>query len=85
MDLVEISRLTCLARGGGGGFDGLSYPAIGTATANMPLHCRVDIFVRWVGVALQQGRGCHDLAALAIATLGHLFLDPGQLHSMRVI
>src|SRR3546814_19059780 len=53
---------------------------IGAATADVPGHGRLDLRVIRGRVAFQQGSGAHDLAALAVATLGHRLVQPGLLH-----
>ena len=49
-----------------------------TATANVG-HSFVNIGISGFGLAFQQGRGCHQHAALAVAALGHLLFNPGLL------
>src|SRR5262245_5020759 len=42
--------------------------------------CVVDVGVGWLRVFLQQSRDCHDHAALAVAALRHVEVDPGLLN-----
>jgi len=57
---------------------------VGPTPANVG-NLPVDIAVRRVLVARQQGRGGHDLAGLAVATLRYVVLDPGPLHWMLAV
>jgi hypothetical protein len=63
-------------------FDSSTNTCVSAASANVSCHCSVNVFVRWVFVLAQQSGCAHELARLAIATLGHLVLDPGFLQSM---
>jgi hypothetical protein len=55
---------------------------IGSTAANIARHCSVDFRVRGLGVLRKQRSGGHDLAGLAITTLGYLFSDPCRLERM---
>src|SRR6266851_10163427 len=50
-------------------------PRISAASTDVAAHCGVDVITR--GVGLEQRYRRHDLTRLAVATLGHIVLDPG--------
>jgi hypothetical protein len=62
--------------------DGGPHALVGTAAADVG-HGLVDVGVGRLGLFLQQRGGSHQHAALAIAALGHLLRNPGQLQRMR--
>jgi hypothetical protein len=55
---------------------------VSAATADIS-HLLGDIGITWIGYLFQQVNGSHDLSALAVATLGHVFLDPRLLDWMQ--
>src|SRR5437016_9886457 len=58
---------------------------IRAAAADAVAHGLVDIRLRWIRRLGEQRRRRHDLPALAIAALGHVFLNPGLLDGVRAI
>src|SRR5580765_3435636 len=66
----------------GGHVDGRPDALIGPASADVG-HGVVDVLIRRLGVALQQGRRGHDLPGLAIAALRNVEHRPGFLDWMR--
>src|SRR5687768_11595978 len=72
--LREVMRLLFL-----GAVDGGADARIGAAAADAG-HRLVDVLVARMRVAPQQRHRSHDLAALAIAALRHLVIDPRLLH-----
>src|ERR1700731_2826455 len=56
---------------------------IGSATADVG-HRRVDVVVGRLGVLLEQRSRRHHHAALAIATLRHVEVEPGLLHRVQL-
>ena len=65
-----------------GGLNGFAYTGVGAAAADMALHGIVDVRIGGVRRAFEQGGGRHDLAALAVAALGHLPGDPRFLYGV---
>src|SRR4051794_19625649 len=65
-----------------GGVDRLAHLLIGATAADIRDRA-VDIGVARVRVFLQQGGDGHDHAALAIAALRHVVVDPGLLHLVQ--
>jgi hypothetical protein len=49
------------------------------ASAEHLTHRLIDLIIGWVYLLLQKRDGSHDLARLAVAALGNLFLDPCTL------
>ena len=68
-----------------GGFNGGTDAQVGPASADIPVHCRLDFFVGRGRVLFEECGGVHDLAGLAIPALGYVVLDPGLLQRMRSI
>src|SRR3954454_23749252 len=64
--------------------DGGAYALIGAAATDVG-HRLVDVVVARLGCSLEEGRGRHDLAGLAIAALGHVDRRPRLLHWMRAV
>ncbi|MNT15419.1 hypothetical protein D3C72_1504710 [compost metagenome] len=62
--------------------DGRADAHIGAAAAHIARHGRVDVGVTGLLLALEQGSGAHDLAALAIAALRHVVFHPGRVHGL---
>lgn len=62
--------------------NGFSNPYVSTAAAQVR-HILVDILIGGVGEFLQEIGRCHDLASLAVTTLGYVELKPRLLN--RVI
>src|SRR6266404_3617490 len=50
---------------------------VGAASTDVAAHCGVDVITRGLRVGLEQRYRRHDLTRLAVATLGHIVLDPG--------
>src|SRR5215471_17445219 len=73
--LLEIGRA----------MDRASNRLVGAAAADVAAHGLVDVSVGRIWRAREQCGGGHDLAALAIAALRHVDLQPGLLHRMRPI
>src|SRR5471030_264139 len=71
-----------LSDGFGGVVDGGADPLIGAAAADITAHGVVDVGVAGRLVRLEQRGGAHDLAALAVAALRHIDLDPRLLHGL---
>src|SRR5215469_8785587 len=53
--------------------------AVGAAAADIPIHVDDDLIASRSGILLEQSRGLHDLARLAIAALRDLLGDPSLL------
>src|SRR4029450_2240311 len=68
----------------GGPADRGSNPLVGATPANVR-DFPIDVAVRGVSGACQQGRHRHDLAGLAITALRHIVLDPGTLDRMLTV
>src|SRR5690606_8204208 len=66
----------------GGVMNGLAYPRIGAAAAQVTCHRSVDVLVGGIGGAGEQGRGGHDLPRLAVAALRNGMFDPCPLHGV---
>src|ERR1700704_3040436 len=66
----------------GGHVHGRSDALIGAAATDIG-HRFVDVLVGRLRSSLEQSRGGHDLAGLAIAALRHVDRRPGLLHGMR--
>src|SRR5580658_9835533 len=62
--------------------DGLAYPAVSHAAADIPGHHRVDVAVGGVGIVCQQSRRLHDLSRLTVTALWDLQLKPRGLERM---
>src|SRR3984885_8699476 len=81
-----ILGVTCLFMAGplrvGGGVNGFTRLLEGAATADIG-DGLVDILVGRFRLFLEQGRDRHDHAALAIAALRHIVVDPGLLHLVQ--
>jgi hypothetical protein len=56
-----------------------AYSLIGPAPANITLQSDIYISIGGVLIFLKECHRGHNLPGLAVATLGNLFLDPGQL------
>jgi hypothetical protein len=52
------------------------------AAADVAVHCRVNISIRWLRSFRQQGSGGHHLACLAVAALRHVQIGPRELDRM---
>src|SRR5919197_3758955 len=59
-----------------------AYARVGAAATNIS-HRFVDVLVRGIRLFLEKRHRCQDLAALAIAALRHLVVDPRLLHGMQ--
>src|SRR5712692_1673085 len=79
-------RIECHGRplGLGRGVDRRAHLLERPAAADVS-HRRIDIGVGGLGLRLQQRRGPHDHAGLAVAALRHLMVDPGLLHLVQDI
>src|SRR3954453_8830125 len=66
----------------GGGVDRLAHLLIGAAAADIGDRA-VNIGIARIRIFLQQGGDRHDHAALAIAALRHVVVDPGLLHLVQ--
>src|SRR5437660_8316625 len=55
---------------------------VGAAAADVAAHRGVDVLVGGSCVRREQRDGAHDLAALAIAALRHVVLDPRRLDGL---
>ena len=66
-----------------GSLDGAANPQVGPTAAEVARHGGVDLGIRGSGVLLEQGRGRHDLARLAVAALGDVFVDPRLLNGVE--
>ena len=62
--------------------DGRADARVGAAAAQVACKGGVDVGVGGSRVGLQQRRGGHDLAALAVAALHHVHLQPGGAHGV---
>lgn len=60
--------------------DGSADTYIGATAANIACHGTIDVGVTGLFIGFEQGGSTHDLAALAVTTLGHVMLDPGGLY-----
>src|SRR2546430_11403370 len=60
--------------------DGFTNSHIGGAAAKIPTHRFFDVRIRWFRGLFQQSDRAHDLSALTIAALDHVFFDPRSLH-----
>src|ERR1043165_8550706 len=58
---------------------------VGRAPADVAGHRLIDLRVGRLGILLEQRRGAHDLARLAVAALRDVELLPRPLHGMRPI
>src|SRR5450432_1302960 len=65
-----------------GGVDGLAHLLEGAATADIG-DGLVDVLVGRLRLVLEQCGHCHDHAALAIAALRNVVIDPGLLHLVQ--
>src|SRR6202047_5235560 len=65
--------------------DRLPDPWIGAAAADVAAHRAVDLLVAGLRVRLQQRRGGHDLARLAVPALRRAELDPGLLDRVAAV
>src|SRR5262245_47101992 len=63
-----------------GGANGRMDALITTVAAQIARHRGVDLRIVGRRLALEQGRGLHDLAGLAVAALRHVQGSPGGLH-----
>src|SRR5260370_32376108 len=79
-DLPLLTTLTRSCRN----MDRLADALVGPAPADVR-DCSIDVCVSRAALLGQQSCHRHDHAALAIAALLHLLLDPGLLHRMRPI
>lgn len=68
-----------------GRFDGGFDARISAAAADIALHVGIDVGIAGVLIFGEERSGAHDLARLAIATLGHIVLAPGFLEGMLAI
>lgn len=58
---------------------------IRAAAANIAAHGLVDLGVAWILVFRKQCSRTHELAALAVPTLGNVMLDPSSLQWVAVV
>src|SRR4029453_6575659 len=63
----------------GRAFDSCTNPEVRRTAAKIASHRAVDLIVVRTWVALEQRRGRHDLARLAVTALRHIELAPGLL------
>src|SRR5262249_27863491 len=68
---------------GRGAVDGRADALVGAAAADVRRHHRVDVLVGRLRLRAEQRRGAHDLAALAVAALGRVLLDPRLLERVQ--
>src|SRR5882724_9341193 len=66
----------------GGDVNGFTDSKIGTATADVARHGRVDLSIRGFGCFREEGGCRHQLARLAITALGYVDLNPCLLQRM---
>ena len=69
----------------GSRFNGFAYARVGATAADVSLHGNLDVLIRWIAVAFEQSSRCHNLARLAVTTLGYLLFYPRLLYRVRVI
>src|SRR5690349_20621278 len=65
--------------------NGFANALIGAAAADIATHGVIDILIGGIGIFAQQYRSSHDLPALAITALRHIFLGPCLLQGMTAI
>ena len=58
---------------------------VGSTTADVAAHRRIDVGVGRLRLLLEQRNGGHDLAGLAIAALHDVGFDPRTLHGMLAV
>src|ERR1700761_2221207 len=81
MALRPLLRVCGAQVGPGGMLDGFLNAQVCAAAANVAIHRRDDVIVARRRRTLQQRRGRHDLAGLAIAALHHVNIEPRFLQS----
>jgi hypothetical protein len=67
---------------GSSALDGCADALVGATATDVAGHGSVDVGIAGLFVLLQQGRGAHDLARLAIAALRDVLGDPCILHGL---
>src|SRR5688500_11573870 len=85
---LEITRVfgrSFMSRSPGCGADGRVNALVAAATAEIARHRVGDLLVGRRGLLLEQCRGLHDLAGLAVAALRHADIAPGHLHGMIAV
>src|SRR5205085_10940375 len=65
--------------------DGGADAEVRTAPAQVTAHSLVNVGVARVRVVVEKRHGLHDLASLAVATLGHVIVDPGLLDRVQLV
>ena len=65
--------------------DGFADALVGATAADVAAHGLVDVGVGGLGLFREQRDRGHDLAGLAVAALGNIFLDPCFLHGVTAI
>src|SRR2546430_15984493 len=60
--------------------DGFTNSHIGGEAAKISTHRFFNVLVRWFRGLFQQRDRAHDLSALTVAALDHIFFYPGMLH-----
>src|SRR5262249_16275796 len=68
-----------------GGANGRVDALIATAAAQIARHRGVDLHIAGRRLALEEGRGLHDLAGLTVAALRHVQGSPGDLHRVLAL
>src|SRR3979411_2124424 len=68
-----------------GGANGLRDALVAAAAAEIAGHRIGDVLVARRGFLLEQGRGLHDLAGLAVAALRHAEIAPRDLDRVRAL
>src|SRR5215831_9007557 len=68
-----------------GGANGRVDALITTAATQIARHRGVDLRIAGRRLALEQGRGLHDLAGLAVAALRHVQGSPGDLRRVLAL
>ena len=61
--------------------NGCAHALVGAASAQIG-HGFIDVCIGGFRFSFEEGSGCHEHAALAVAALGHLLGHPGQLQGV---
>ena len=64
---------------GGGFVDGHANAQVSAATAEIAVHCLVDVAIGGAGVLGKQGGSRHDLSGLAVPALRNVDFEPSLL------
>ena len=86
---IRVSMAGNMAAPSGQGFGGVGHgganAGVGATAADVAVHGNVDSAAVGLRVGLEQCGRTHDLAALAIAALGDVVLDPRGVHGLRCV